>query len=88
MTHNSEPAATRARRTRRMHGAIHVCPLSAVPETVARSHASHLITCLQDEIAVETPRLIGPTGTCAFMSTTSPSRSMATSRRAKSTSSN
>jgi predicted protein tyrosine phosphatase len=41
-------------------GAIHVCPLSAVPQTVQRSNASHLLTCLQDEIHVETPRLIQP----------------------------
>jgi predicted protein tyrosine phosphatase len=41
-------------------GAIHVCPLSAVPDTVARSKASHLLTWLQDEIVVETPRLILP----------------------------
>jgi predicted protein tyrosine phosphatase len=41
-------------------GAIHVCPLSAVPDIVARSNASHLMTCLQDEILVETPRLIMP----------------------------
>ncbi len=41
-------------------GAIHVCPLSAVPDTVARSNASHLLTWLQDEIVVETPRLIAP----------------------------
>jgi predicted protein tyrosine phosphatase len=41
-------------------GAIHVCPLSAVPDTVQRSKASHLLTCLQDEILVETPQLIRP----------------------------
>ena len=44
----------------RKDGAIHVCPLSAVPDTVARSKASHLLTWLQDEIVVETPRLILP----------------------------
>ena len=43
-----------------MDGAIHVCPLSAVPDTVVRSKASHLLTWLQDEIIVETPRLIMP----------------------------
>jgi len=37
-------------------GAVHVCPLSAVPEIVARSNASHLLTCL----LVETPRAILP----------------------------
>ena len=41
-------------------GAIHVCPLSAVPHVVAHSGASHLLTCLQDEIVVETPRPILP----------------------------
>jgi predicted protein tyrosine phosphatase len=45
---------------RRMDGAIHVCPLSAVPDTVERSRASHLLTWLQDEIVVETPSLILP----------------------------
>lgn len=44
----------------RMIGTIHVCPLSAVPNVVARSSASHLLTCLQDEIVVETPALIKP----------------------------
>ena len=39
-------------------GAIHVCPLSAVPRLVERAGASHLLTCLQDEILVETPPLI------------------------------
>ena len=41
-------------------GAIHVCPLSAVPDVVRTCGASHLMTCLQDEIAVETPPLIVP----------------------------
>ena len=31
-----------------------------MPDIVARSKASHLLTCLQDEIVVETPRLILP----------------------------
>jgi predicted protein tyrosine phosphatase len=47
-------------RRQAMDGAVHVCPLSAVPDIVARSNASHLMTCLQDEILVETPRLISP----------------------------
>jgi predicted protein tyrosine phosphatase len=47
-------------RQQRMDGSIHVCPLSAVPDVVAASNASHLITCLQDEIVVETPALIKP----------------------------
>jgi predicted protein tyrosine phosphatase len=41
-------------------GAVHVCPLSAVPTVVARSNASHLLTCLQDALVVETPRPITP----------------------------
>jgi predicted protein tyrosine phosphatase len=45
---------------KRRDGAIHVCPLHAVPDTVVRSKASHLLTWLQDEIVVETPRLILP----------------------------
>ena len=55
----SETADT-ARAEQRKDGAIHVCPLSAVPDTVASSNASHLLTWLQDEIIVETPRLILP----------------------------
>lgn len=46
--------------TARKDGAIHVCPLSAVPRIVAECNASHLVTLLQDEIVVETPRLILP----------------------------
>jgi predicted protein tyrosine phosphatase len=46
--------------TRRMSGRIHVCPLSAVPDVVAGCEASHLLTCLQDEVVVETPTLIKP----------------------------
>jgi predicted protein tyrosine phosphatase len=41
-------------------GRIHVCPLSAVPDVVAGCNASHLVTCLQDEIVVDTPSLIKP----------------------------
>jgi predicted protein tyrosine phosphatase len=44
----------------RMDGSIHVCPLSAVPDVVAGCGASHLLTCLQDEIVVDTPALIRP----------------------------
>ncbi len=43
-----------------MDGSIHVCPLSAVPRVVAGCGASHLMTCLQDEIVVDTPALIKP----------------------------
>ena len=42
----------------RMDGSVHVCPLSAVPDVVTRCNASHLLTCLQDEIVVETPAQI------------------------------
>jgi predicted protein tyrosine phosphatase len=52
--------ASHASRQERKDGSIHVCPLSAVPDTVARSAASHLLTWLQDEIVVETPPLILP----------------------------
>jgi len=45
---------------RRKTGSVHVCPLSAVPQTVSRSNASHLLTCLQEELLVETPTLIRP----------------------------
>jgi len=41
-------------------GAIHVCPLSALPDVVGRHQASHLLTCLQDAVLVETPRPILP----------------------------
>ena len=52
---------TRTRRAaERKDGAVHVCPLSAVPDIVARSNASHLLTCLQDAVLVETPRPILP----------------------------
>jgi predicted protein tyrosine phosphatase len=44
----------------RRSGRIHVCPLSAVPDVVARCDASHLVTCLQDEVLVETPLAIEP----------------------------
>ena len=58
---SSKPASAKSTLGRaRKAGAIHVCPLSAVPHTVARSKASHLLTWLQDEIVVETPRLILP----------------------------
>lgn len=45
---------------RRKSGSIHVCPLSAVPHTVSHNNASHLLTCLQEELLVETPELIKP----------------------------
>jgi len=60
MRQRETSTANRPPREARKDGAIHVCPLSAVPDTVARSNASHLLTWLQDEIVVETPRLILP----------------------------
>ena len=45
---------------RRRSGSIYVCSLSAVPFTVMQSRARRLVTCLQDDIAVETPKLIAP----------------------------
>jgi predicted protein tyrosine phosphatase len=58
----SEPQSIEhvAKRSPRMDGRVHVCPLSAVPEVVVGCGASHLVTCLQDEIVVETPSLIKP----------------------------
>jgi predicted protein tyrosine phosphatase len=44
----------------RKTGRIYVCPLSALDEVVTRSKASYLLTCLQSELLVETPRLIKP----------------------------
>jgi predicted protein tyrosine phosphatase len=41
-------------------GRIHVCPLTAVPDVVASSAASHLVTCLKDHMLVETPAPILP----------------------------
>lgn len=45
------PAAA-ARKT----GAVHVCPLSEVPSLVAETKASRLLSLLQSEIPVPTPR--------------------------------
>lgn len=44
----------------RKEGHVHVCPLSAVPDVVARARAAHLVTLLQEEILVERPRAILP----------------------------
>jgi predicted protein tyrosine phosphatase len=60
MTATTTAGQDRATQPQRLHGTIHVCPLSAVPDVVAGCNASHLITCLQDEITVETPALIRP----------------------------
>ena len=55
ITGDQDPGAAKAR-----DGVVHVCPLSAVPDIVARNNASHLLTCLQDAVIVETPRPILP----------------------------
>ncbi len=60
MTSTDQRPAKGTRQDASKSGAVHVCPLSAVPDTVAQSKASHLLTWLQDEIIVETPRLIHP----------------------------
>src|SRR5262245_6820681 len=44
----------------RRSGRIHVCPLSAVPTVAAGCDASHLVTCLQEAVLVETPLAIKP----------------------------
>jgi predicted protein tyrosine phosphatase len=41
-------------------GAVHVCPLSTLPDVVVRHQASHLLTCLQDGVLVETPDPVLP----------------------------
>jgi predicted protein tyrosine phosphatase len=48
------------RRSGRIQSSIHVCPLSAVPDVVAGCDASHLVTCLQEAVLVETPLAIKP----------------------------
>lgn len=57
---NVNVARSHAPQSLRMDGSIHVCPLSAVPDVVASSGASHLLTCLQYEIVVDTPARIKP----------------------------
>lgn len=57
---NVNVAHSHAPQSLRMDGSIHVCPLSAVPDVVASSGASHLLTCLQYEIVVDTPARIKP----------------------------
>jgi predicted protein tyrosine phosphatase len=41
-------------------GHIHVCPLSAVADVVARHNASHLLTCLHDDSLLVTPPCVAP----------------------------
>jgi predicted protein tyrosine phosphatase len=45
---------------RRRIGRIFVCPFSALDTTVAGCNASYLLTCLQDDLLVETPQAIKP----------------------------
>jgi predicted protein tyrosine phosphatase len=56
----ASPSDARAGRPRTKDGAVHVCPLSALAEIVARHQASHLLTCLQDAVLVATPDLVLP----------------------------
>src|SRR5215471_11632619 len=61
--HNSErsPTGQPSRSLgRAKDGAVHVCALSALPDVVVRHQASHLLTCLQDAVVVETPHPILP----------------------------
>lgn len=44
----------------RRSGSIHVCSFHAIGETVQQHNASRLLTCLQDGLLVETPKLIKP----------------------------
>jgi predicted protein tyrosine phosphatase len=46
----------------RKSGRIHVCPLSAIEQTVRQHNASRLMTCLNDDFLVQTPKLIRPGG--------------------------
>ena len=39
-------------------GAIHVCPFRVVAEIVDRHKAARLVTCLHDDLLVETPKLM------------------------------
>jgi len=43
-------------------GRIHVCPFSAIEETVRQHNAARLMTCLNDDFLVQTPKLIRPGG--------------------------
>lgn len=54
MTDDKAPTESPRRKT----GRVYVCPLSAVPRVVAEAGASHLLTCLQEELLVETPEPI------------------------------
>ena len=56
---NKPKTAARKPEPRRKDGSVHVCPLSAVADTVERCNAARLLTCLND-VVVETPALIKP----------------------------
>jgi predicted protein tyrosine phosphatase len=60
-TRSKTPAGSRAGE-KREGGRIHVCPFSAIEETVRQHNASRLMTCLNDDFLVQTPKLIGPGG--------------------------
>jgi predicted protein tyrosine phosphatase len=57
---HSEPSASPNQTADRKTGRIHVCSLSALEQTVTQCNASYLLSCLQDELLGETPRLIRP----------------------------
>ena len=40
---------------------VHVCPLSLVPDTVARARASHLVSLINDSTPVNRPQTIAAT---------------------------
>jgi len=58
--HRATTATGAPRQSQRRTGRIHVCPLSAIEETVRQHNASRLLTCLNDDFLVETPKLIKP----------------------------
>ena len=53
-------ASEKSKQDARKSGRLHVCPLSAIGETVLRHQAARLVTCLHDEFLVTTPALIAP----------------------------
>jgi len=59
-TSQAAPAAGANPQKPRKNGRIHVCPFSAVAATVHLHKASRLLTCLNDDFMVETPRQIKP----------------------------
>jgi predicted protein tyrosine phosphatase len=55
------PSSGRKHATRKS-GRIHVCAFRAIEEIVRQHNASRLLTCLNDDFLVETPKLIKPDG--------------------------